>query len=82
MTLETEVINPVCATLDQSLNDLLQDEIEEDQTRYGLHLKELISDLERDSDFVWDLANIAQHQTSSREIIGEQSIKELNKMFQ
>ncbi|MEN8173672.1 MAG: Na/Pi cotransporter family protein [Chloroflexota bacterium] len=79
--LETDVINPLCVTLENFINTLLQDDIGEDQTRYALHLKEMITDVERVSDLVWDLANIAQYNTPPRDIIGEQSAKDLNKMF-
>lgn len=82
LTLESEIINPLCATLENFLNDLLQDDIDEDQTRAGLHLKEMITDVERVSDLVCDLANIAVHNTPPRDIIGERSAKDLNNLFQ
>jgi phosphate:Na+ symporter len=82
MTLESEIINPLCATLENFLNELMQDDIGEDQTRHGLHLKEMIIDVERVSDLVWDLANIAQHNSPLREIVGKQAAEELDKMFQ
>ncbi|NIS82735.1 MAG: hypothetical protein GTO14_21620, partial [Anaerolineales bacterium] len=57
--LEYELVNPLYATLETFINELMQGDLTERQRRRSVHVKELVSDTERVSDLTEDLALIA-----------------------
>lgn len=82
LTLEADLINPVCVTLAEFLNELAHGDISDEQTRRSFRLKEMITDVEKVSDLTWDIANISQHNTPPRDVLGKQLTEELNNLFQ
>ena len=82
LTLEHDLINPVCAMLENFLNELAHGDISDEQMKRSFRLKEMITDVEKVSDLAWDIANISQHNTPPRDVLGKQLTKELSHLFQ
>jgi len=80
--LEHELVNPLCATLESFINELMQGDLSEDQKRHCFHLKELTSDVERVSDLTEDLARVAQKEGDLNAKLGKKAIAELERLFQ
>ena len=80
--LEYELVNPLCATLENFLNELMQGDLSEKQKRDCFHLKELVSDVERVSDLTEDLARVAQKEVALSITLGPKAIAELDRLFQ
>lgn len=81
LTLEHDLINPVCAILEDFLTELAHGDISDDQTRRSFRLKEMITDVEKVSDLTWDIANLSQHNTPPRDVLGKQLTEELDNLF-
>lgn len=81
LELEDELIDPLCATLDAFLNELLQEEVSEEQKWYSFRLKRRISDVERVADLAVDLAQAAQREAPPSEVLGKKALEELGQLF-
>ena len=80
--LENELVNPLCAELESFINELMEGDLTERQRRRGVHVKELVSDVERVSDLTEDLVQIAQKENDLSEVLDEGSISRLDHLFQ
>jgi Na+/phosphate symporter len=81
MELEDELIDPLCAVLDNYLNELLDEEVTEDQKWHSPRLKRRISDMERVADLAVDLAQAAQVELPPSQILGKKPLEELSELF-
>jgi phosphate:Na+ symporter len=80
--MEYELVNPLCARLESFLNELMRGDLTERQERRAVHVKELVSDIERVSDLTEDMVQIAMREGDLREVLGAGPIAELNGLFQ
>lgn len=81
LELEDELIDPLCATLDTYLNELLQEDVSEEQKWYSFRLKRRISDVERVADLSVDLAQAADREVPPSEVLGKKATEELDGLF-
>jgi Na+/phosphate symporter len=81
MGLEDELIDPLCATLDTHLSQLLQEDVSEEQRWYAFRLKRRISDIERVADVAMDLARAARKKAAPKKVLGKKALEELDQLF-
>jgi phosphate:Na+ symporter len=80
--MEDELVNPLCATLENFINELMEGNLSDEQRRRSFHLKELVSDVERVSDLTEDLARIAQKEAALSDTLSKKAMAELDRLFQ
>jgi len=81
LKLESEVVNPLCATLESFINALMEGDISEEQRRRCMHLKELSVDVERVGDLTKELARAARRQVAPSLAMDRQALAELDRLF-
>jgi phosphate:Na+ symporter len=81
LELENEMINPLCATLEGFISELMQENLTQEQVRQCLHLKEMITDVERVSDLTDDLVQVAQGGVTPSEKLAAKEMAELDRLF-
>jgi phosphate:Na+ symporter len=79
---ETEFVDPLCATIDDFLNTLMQGDLSVDQQKRCFQLKSLIGDMERVGDLAENMAEAAQKKAAHQVAFSLQAQEELEQLFQ
>jgi len=79
--LESQTVNPLCGILEGFLNELMGEDLSEEQERHCYHLIEMTTDVERVSDLVDDLAQIAQGKTAPSTLLTPRMVKDVDNLF-
>ncbi len=78
---ENELIDPVCALLEDFLNKLLRSELSQQQQQRALQIKGLLTDIERVGDLNENLVEEAQRKADERVSFSVEAIEELEQLF-
>lgn len=81
LELESELVNPLCDTLEDFINELMQGDLSEEQRKRCLQLKNQITDIERVGDLVEDLARAAQRKVAPSVTLGPRVVADLDRLF-
>lgn len=79
---EGELVDPVCAVLEDFVNTLMQGNLSVSQQRRCFQLKSLITDIERVGDLTENLAQAAQKKVAHGVTFSSQSVQDLDRLCQ